>query len=191
MRIVAGKNGGRRLMVPKNRDIRPTSDKIRGAIMNMLRARDSLSGVRVLDAFCGTGALGLESLSQGAAYCLFIDKARESIDLAHENAKALGALPDSKFIVKDSARLGDRPETQHAFDLVFLDPPYNKDLIPEALKALHEGDWMHENAWIICETEKKFVGLSLPYIHVQDEKTYGDTKIILARYHTAIEQRQE
>lgn len=191
MRIVAGKYGGRRLMVPKNRDIRPTSDKIRGAVMNMLRARDALSGVRVLDAFCGTGALGLESLSQGAAYCLFIDKARESIDLAQENAKALGALPESKFIVKDSARLGDRPETHQAFDLVFLDPPYNKDLVPEALKALHEGDWMHENAWIICETEKKFVGLSLPYIHIQDEKTYGDTKIILARYHTAIEQRQE
>ena len=73
MRIVAGIYGGRKLIVPKGRDIRPTSDKIRGAVMNMLRSRDAVEGAHVIDAFCGTGALGLEAMSQGAASCLFVD----------------------------------------------------------------------------------------------------------------------
>ncbi len=89
MRIVSGRHGGRRLQVPKNNKIRPTSDKIRGAIFNMLSAREAIDDAHVLDGFCGTGALGLEALSRGAAQALFIDTSKASLSLARENVSAL------------------------------------------------------------------------------------------------------
>ncbi|MEM7680297.1 MAG: RsmD family RNA methyltransferase, partial [Pseudomonadota bacterium] len=125
MRIVAGLYGGRRLQVPKNRDIRPTSDKVRGAIFNALASRGVVDGVRVLDLFCGTGALGLEALSRGAVYCTFVDKVRESLDLAKANTASLGADELAAFLLQDATKISDMPEP---YDLVFLDPPYGKDL---------------------------------------------------------------
>ena len=210
MRIVAGAYGGRRLEVPKGRDIRPTSDKVRGAIFNALRSRGAVEGARVLDAFCGTGALGLEALSQGAVHCSFLDKSRESLELAKRNAQALGLLSPSlrgaqrrgnpepqdgsrdcfagarndgktaEFLLKDSTKLGTCP--YDPFALIFLDPPYDQGLISPALAGLHDGGWLADGAFIVAETEKRWSGDIPPAYTALDEKTYGDTKVVFLRY---------
>ena len=108
MRIVSGKYGGRVLKTPRDDAIRPTSDKVRGAMFNALRSRMDFEGVHVLDCFCGTGALGLEALSQGAASCRFVDLNRSSLDLAKDNAAALGV--EAEFILQDVTKLPQRGE---------------------------------------------------------------------------------
>ncbi len=178
MRIVSGKYGGRRLEVPKNKDIRPTSDKVRGAIFNALRARMDLEGAVVLDCFCGTGALGLEALSNGAAHCTFFDVSRESVALAKRNAEALGANDQSRFVLRDASKMIPWKEEYAAANLVFLDPPYNKGLIVPTLQSLHEGGWLAADALCVIEVERDFSAiLPRPYV-LLDEKTYGDTKVL-------------
>ena len=182
MKIVAGKYGGRKLIVPKGRDIRPTTDKVRGAVFNMLSSRGAVEGAKVLDVFCGSGALGLEALSRGAAHCYFIDKARSSIELAKENVIALGAADNCDFSVRDSAKLLEKPSDNDAYSMVFLDPPYNKGLIPKVLEKLIGGNWLERDAWIVCESERSFDLPETLGISVDSEKTYGDIKITLAQY---------
>ncbi len=182
MKIVAGKYGGRKLIVSKGRDIRPTTDKVRGAVFNMLSSRGAVEGAKVLDVFCGSGALGLEALSRGAAHCSFIDKARSSIELARENVIALDAMDYCDFAVRDSAKLLEKSSNNDAYSLVFLDPPYNKGLIPKALEKLIDGNWLERDAWIVCESERNFELSETLGISVDSEKTYGDIKITLAQY---------
>ena len=180
MRIIAGQYGGRRLQAPKDQAIRPTGDKIRGAIFNALRSRGVLEDAIVLDLFCGTGALGLEALSQGASHCTFVDKSRTSLDLAKENAKTLGAGGQSTFLLKDAAKLTAPPEQPAT--LIFLDPPYGKDLITLTLETLHTQNHLAPNAVLVIETAKiEAPTLPTPYKPL-DERTYGDTKIIFATY---------
>ena len=182
MRIIAGTHGGRRLLVPKGRDIRPTSDKIRGAIFNSLRSRGVAEDAVVLDGFCGTGALGLEALSQGAARCVFVDKDRTSLELARENATALGLADRSKFILKELAKYGQKSETEELFSLVFLDPPYNKNLVVPALITLDEGGRLASGAVLGIETEKGFKD-SFPHTYTAlDERVYGETKVLTLSY---------
>lgn len=180
MRIVSGLFGGRRLKEPKNRDIRPTSDKVRGAVFNMLGSRGAIEGVYVLDCFCGTGALGLEAVSRGAAACTFIDKARDSLDLARVNAEILEVNAD--FILKDACKIGAVGGGRKPAGLVFLDPPYGKDLLFPALEALVKGGWMADGAWVVCESEKSFSGAFPPSFMTEEERVYGDSKIVLLRY---------
>lgn len=174
MRIVAGHYGGRRLKVPSNKkDIRPTSDKIRGAVFNALDSRGVVEGAVVLDAFCGTGALGLEALSRGAAQCTFMDKSRVSIGLAQDNARTLGAAQVT-FITKDAKNVtrGDR-----AYTLVFLDPPYGRGLIPPVCEALHDSSALEAGAVIVCEADsREECVLPTPY-KSDGEKVYGGTRI--------------
>lgn len=179
MRIVAGEYGGRALITPKNRDIRPTSDKIRGAIFNMLHSRGAVENVDVLDAFCGTGALGLEALSRGAAHCTFLDKSRVSLDLAKENAANLDAMDLCDFKLRDASFLQD---TKKAYGLIFLDPPYFKALVPAALERMAGHGWIEKGAWVVCETEKKCDNVSVPDFDIDVQKTYSDIKVIILRY---------
>ena len=181
MRIISGSYGGRKLLAPKNSDIRPTSDKIRGAVFNILRGMDVLEGAYALDLFCGTGALGLEALSNGAAQCVFIDKNRTSLDLARENAENLGTV-HCQFLLKDAAKLPVRPESTAPAALVFLDPPYHQNLIRPALDNLHAGGWLAETAALVLEMDRSD-NCALPEAYnLLQERTYGDTKILLADY---------
>lgn len=183
MRIVAGIYGGRRLFEPKNNDIRPTSDKIRGAVFNMLASRGAVEGAYVLDAFCGSGALGLEALSRGAAGCTFIDKSRESLDLARKNGDMLGVA--AHYILKDFTKIGTRTASLSPASLVFLDPPYRMELVQVALKILVDGNWLADGARIVCETEKMFNGSfteGFICFTSEFEKAYGETRIVLLRY---------
>ncbi len=168
-------------MVPKGRDIRPTSDKIRGAVFNMLASRGGVDGVRVLDAYCGSGALGLEALSRGAAHVTFFDKSRESLSLARDNASMLCDEEGCRFDVRDSSKLPPF-QGEEAYNLIFLDPPYHKGLIDLSLISLCQGGWLAPEAWIVCESERS-AELSLPSnVVLVHEKIYGEIKISLLQY---------
>ncbi len=179
MRIVSGIYGGRRLQAPEGRDVRPTSDKVRGAIFNVLLSRIDVQGVRVLDVFCGSGALGLEALSRGAGYCTFIDSSRTSLALARDNAQLLG-VEEMEFIRSDAATL--RACSGEPADLVFLDPPYDKDLALPALQALVDGGWLENGAVCVLEVEQRFFGVFPAMFEVVQEKSYGTTRILYLVY---------
>jgi 16S rRNA (guanine966-N2)-methyltransferase len=176
MRIIGGSARGRTLKTPVGQDIRPTSDKVRLAIFNALFSRGGVAGKVVLDAFCGTGALGCEALSQGAAKSIFCDISKVSLALAKENAAALGFTDRSEFILKDAAKLGVRPTSSPPIDIVFLDPPYRKGLIIPILDNLKSGNWLADNAIIVIETEKETPPVE-GYGETVFDKTYGETRV--------------
>src|SRR6266699_2050907 len=155
MRITAGKFKARPLAAPGDASVRPPSDKVRQAIFNILEHREfgfpfTLAGARVVDLFAGTGAMGLEAVSRGARYCLFIDDSAASRALIRENVEAFGLTGVTKIWRRDAAKLGPL-DTLAPFDLAFLDPPYRKDLISPALAALRDGAWLTAPALIIAE----------------------------------------
>jgi 16S rRNA (guanine966-N2)-methyltransferase len=180
MRIVAGKHRRRMLFVPEDKDIRPTSDKVRGAVFNILNARGLVVNEVVIDAFCGTGALGLEALSQGASYCTFFDKSKKSVRLCEKNILAFNEQKQSELRLADVTTLGKCPEDRQPARLVFIDPPYHQDLVTPAIESLIEERWVDNQVWFLIETAKDEM-ISCPSILVELEKTYGDTKITLAR----------
>lgn len=180
MRITGGIHRSRKLNTPSNDAVRPTSDKVRQALFNMLNSRGVVRDSVVIDGFCGTGALGLEALSRGAVHCIFIDKARLSVDLTRQNIDLLNVQSQSTVMPQDSTKLTIRPDGQAKANLVFLDPPYNKGLVEQSLSALQSGDWLVDNAFIVIEMGKDEV-LDCPNFIIEAQKTYGDTQIILGR----------
>ncbi len=182
MRITGGKLGGRKLSTPKGRDIRPTTDKIRLAVFNMLNSRGMVNGAVVLDAFCGTGALGLEAISHGAKSSIFIDKDIKSLNLAKENSDNLGVFNECIFIKKDSTKIHKKPDNIEKASLLFFDPPYKKGLVLPAIDSLKNSGWISEDAFAVIEVEKE-ADISIECKDIKDisvEKLYGDIKIIIA-----------
>jgi len=177
MRIIGGLCRGRPLITPKGKDIRPTSDKVRLAIFNALYSRAAVEDAIVIDAFCGTGALGLEALSQGAGECLFCDSSRDSLSLAKNNAGNLGLSAQSRFKFSDATKLGKCPEGQRKATLVFLDPPYRKGLVPPTIEALKKGEWISPDALFVIETEKEW-NEDLGSGEIVFDKLYGDTRVM-------------
>lgn len=177
MRVTAGTYKGRKLETPKGRDIRPTSDKIRAAIFNALNSRGRIVNAVVMDAFCGTGALGLEAISQGAEQCYFYDKARSSIDLCKTNIQNLECEEQAKYFLSDvtKAKMNDLK----LVDLVFLDPPYNKNLVLPAIESLKAQKCLSEDVFFVIETDKK-EEIKSDVIAIESIKIYGDTKITFA-----------
>lgn len=182
MRIIAGTYGGRKLESPAGNDVRPTSDKLRGSMFNSLASRMDIEGLHVLDLFCGSGALGLEAISRGAASCLFVDLAKSSLDLAKRNARSLECADRAEFLLKDAAKLGTKPENIPQAALFFCDPPYKKNLIAPCIEALVSGFWLEANAIGVLEMEKG-PALSLPKgFELLSEKTYGDTTLTMVQF---------
>ena len=181
MRIVAGSHRGRVLKTPEGQEIRPTSDKVRQAIFNVLSSHCGINGLRVLDLFCGTGALGLEALSQGAADCTFLDISPVSLALAKENARNLGLLERCTFLQRDAVKIGVRPNSLLPFDLDFLDAPYHKNLSEQCFCELIEGNWLKNGAIMVVETGKEDV-LSGISGKIWAEKVYGLTKVTFLSY---------
>lgn len=184
MRITGGTHRSRKLETPKSDAVRPTSDKVRQAIFNMLHSRGVVHDAIVIDAFCGTGALGLEALSQGAAYCTFFDKDKKSIALCQANVSALGEGEKSKIMFQDSTKMKPCLDSSQAASLVFLDPPYHKNLVPMAIQSMDENNWLSEDCFFVIETAKN-EDMSSNLIQIENEKIYGDTKITLARLNSA------
>lgn len=181
MRITGGLYGGRVLQSPKDSAIRPTSDKVRQAVFNILCGRGLVNEAVVLDAFCGTGALGLEAISRGALCCTFIDKNRSSLDLCRQNYAALKVSAKCSFFLKDAAKPGERPRDAVAANLVFLDPPYAKGLVQQSLTGLGEAGWMADDAAILIESETGFNPEALENVDIVLVRDYGDTRITLAQ----------
>lgn len=182
MRVTGGEYGGRLLRSPADRTIRPTSDKVRQAIFNILGSRVDFEGIAVLDAFCGTGALGIEALSRGALCCTFMDKNGGSLGLAKENFAALKITAQHSFVLKDAAKPGAKPDNIAAANLIFLDPPYKQGLIAAAVTGLGENGWFAPDAFVLMEAEKGLDFAGIPHCDVLMTRDYGDTAIALAQW---------
>jgi len=182
MRIVAGKNKGAKLFSPKSNATRPTSDRVREAIFNKIEHGDTpidWPNTRTLDLFAGTGALGLEALSRGASFALFIEDAIEARGVIRRNIEHLGFTGQTKLSRRDATKLGHLKRLI-PFNLLFLDPPYDKSLGEKALNSAIEGNWMDEGAIIILE-ESKRATINWPNgVQQIDERTFGDTHIHFA-----------
>ncbi len=180
MRIVAGSHRGRRLETPPDDRIRPTSDRIRESLFNILHHRlDGFSGKRVLDGFAGTGALGFEALSRGAASALFIDNNRDALALCRRNAASLGLTERSDFRLADLTRPA---QSAQMFDLVLLDPPYGKGLAGAALAALGSTGWLAADAIAVVEADRSEPEIIPEGFEEIDARDYGRTRIVLARW---------
>ena len=182
MRIIAGQFKGRTLATPSSQAVRPTSDRLRESMFNILMHAhdDAIEGARVLDLFAGTGALGIEALSRGAAHALFVDDSTEGRGLLRENIERLGLGGITKVFRRDATKMG--PCHPHApFTLVFCDPPYRKGLGEKALASARAGGWMEPGALIVFE-EAADVDVKLPDgFEELDRRTYGDTQIVMGR----------
>lgn len=178
MRIIGGAFRGRRLASMGKGDegarLRPTSDRVRESLFNVLMARfgDRVDGARVLDLFAGTGALGLEALSRGAAGTVFVENGRVGRRLLRENISLCGVEDRAQVLFRDARRLGP---AKSACDLVFLDPPYGRGLGEAALSGAMAGGWLSDNAMVVWEEGG---AVTLPSdLTLLDERRYGDTVI--------------
>ncbi|MEM9735264.1 MAG: 16S rRNA (guanine(966)-N(2))-methyltransferase RsmD [Pseudomonadota bacterium] len=186
MRIIGGRHRGTRLAAPGAEGggaahLRPTSDRVREALFNLLAHGEypPLEGARVLDLFAGTGALGLEALSRGAARAVFVDDHGPSRALIRRNVETLGLIGETKIWRRDATRLG--PCRGAPFDLIFADPPYGSDLGARALTAAREGGWIAEAATIMLELAVDAAPPALPWLTETDQRRYGQSQILLAR----------
>lgn len=179
MRIVGGKFKGHSLAPPRGSATRPTSDRVRESVFNILTHGIpglTLEGARVMDLFAGTGAMGLEAMSRGARFCQFVDESAEARGVIRRNADALGVIGQVKIWRRDATALGPCAP-QPGFDLVFADPPYGKGLGEKALSALVSGAWLNPNAIVVLEETGKVVLGGTPGLTLIDERDYGDTVI--------------
>ncbi len=188
MRIVAGKHRGLALAVPKDQRVRPTSDRVRESIFNILAHNDfgtgfALEGVRVLDLFAGTGALGIEALSRGARFVMFVDDHPESRGLIRSNVDAAQATGASKIWRRDATDLGPMPPNAGGpFGLAFLDPPYRKDLVGHALTSAREGSWLAESCVVVAELAVDEAFVVPEGFDERDARAYGDTRVVVMLY---------
>ncbi len=181
MRILAGTFSGRPLAAPPGRGTRPTSDRAREAIFNVLAHAPWSAGLedrRVLDLFAGSGAYGFEAISRGAAFALFVETDPGARGAIRDNIEALGLFGNTRLHRRSAVDLGRRPAGLDApFDLVFIDPPYGKGLAEEALRYLPDGAWIASGATIVleCGADEK---PSVEGFPVHDERIYGAAKVI-------------
>lgn len=193
MRIIAGKFKNHQLISPTSKDIRPTSDRIKESIFNVLWHHDwfeSFAEIRCLDGFCGTGALGFEAYSRGVESVTFVDVSAESLKICAENQKKLDPAKKHTHLLR-----ADLSETSGAvalasrgpFDLIFLDPPYREGLVEKALAVLLSQGLIADGAVLVLETHKtETIELPLGF-HILSEKVYATTKIHFVQKSTSAE----
>jgi len=182
VRIVGGEFRGRPLATPRSDAIRPTTDRTREALFNILAHRfaDKLDGARVLDLFAGTGALGLEALSRGADFVLFVDDGAEARALLRGNVDALGAGGASKVYRRDATRLGPA-HPMEPFGLAFLDPPYGRGLAERALTSAHNGGWLTADALIVVEEAAGTAFATPEGFEEIERREYSDTQLVFLK----------
>jgi 16S rRNA (guanine966-N2)-methyltransferase len=180
MRIIGGQFSGRALVAPKGRDTRPTADRVRESVFNILAHKDDFTfeGARVIDLFAGSGALGLEALSRGAAFCLFVETDAAARGAIRDNVEALGLFGATRVHRRGADALGEKPAgVGGPFTLAFLDPPYGKDLCAPALTALRNGGWVAPGALIVVEQGKDEVPATAAGFTEEDRRVYGAAQI--------------
>lgn len=184
MRIIAGKHRGRNLLAPEGRAVRPTSDRAREAVFDILAhgrfaSQDACLDAMVLDAFAGTGAFGLEALSRGARHASFIEKDRDARKALQQNIATLGETAHAAILLGDATR---PPRATGACSLVFLDPPYGENLAAPALKALTQSGWIAKAALVVVEIGATEDLEAPDNFAPLDERRYGAAKFVFLRY---------
>ena len=182
MRVVGGRLRGRALKGPQSRSIRPTADRLRESLFSILTHAygDPVEGARVLDLFAGTGALGIEALSRGAAFALFVDEGVEARALLRANIEALGLGGVSRIFRRDATKLGPAHPVE-PFSLVFADPPYNKGLGEQALVGAREGGWLLPQALLVIEDAVSSRFAPPSGFEELERRAYDDTEFIFVR----------
>jgi 16S rRNA (guanine966-N2)-methyltransferase len=182
MRIVGGRLRGRTLVAPRSQAIRPTADRLRETLFNILAHAygDPVAGARVLDLFAGTGAFGLEAISRGASFALFVDSGAEARALLRENVATLGLGGVTRIFRRDATKLGEAHPVE-PFTLVFLDPPYGQRLAEKTLAAARDGGWLAKDALVAVE-EAADAGFKAPEgFEEVERRDYDDTQVAFLR----------
>lgn len=180
MRIVGGKYARRRLIAPAGSATRPTSDRVREAVFNILHhhdwglAREAVAQAEVLDVCCGTGALGLEAVSRGAKAAWFMDKSAPALAAARANIEALGCAAQCHILPGNAVR---PPRAAAPCNLVFIDPPYRKNLPAQIVPALMQAGWVAPQALLVIETARDETPALPPEFDLQLQRDYGDTRV--------------
>ncbi len=179
MRIVGGTFRGRSIIAPKGMATRPTTDRVRESLFNVIdHAYDGCEGKRVLDLFAGSGAMGLEAISRGGIYGVFVDDGSAARGAIRESVEALGLQGITKIFRRDATKLGALPANLgQPFDLIFCDPPYNKGLGELALVAARDGGWLSTGALILVEEAKGAFEVPEGF-EEQDRRSFGDTEVV-------------
>ncbi|WFU57355.1 16S rRNA (guanine(966)-N(2))-methyltransferase RsmD [Bradyrhizobium pachyrhizi] len=187
MRVVGGRLKGRNLASPAGREIRPTADRLRESVFNILiHAYDNpVEDARVLDLFAGTGALGIEAVSRGAKFTLFVDNGAEARALLRNNVESLGLGGTTKVYRRDATDLGPVHPVE-PFSLVFLDPPYGKGLADKALASLRDGGWLTPGALLVVEEAKAAAFTAPEGFEELERRAYDDTEFVFLRAVAAI-----
>ncbi len=182
MRIVGGALRGRPLAAPSGKSVRPTTDRVREALFNILThadwAEDVLDGTRAVDGCCGSGALGLEALSRGCAACTFIDNHPASLALAKRNAASLGVEDRCRFLRTDIA---NPPCATEPATLVLIDAPYASDLAQTGLHGLARAGWLADDAIVVLELPKAAGDHELVGLEHLDDRRYGESRLLFLR----------
>lgn len=185
MRIVAGSLKGRAITAPEGQNTRPTSDRARQAIFNVLEHAawaEPLDGARVIDLYAGSGALGYEAISRGAAFALFVEIEDEARGAIRENADAWGLMGRTRVHRRSATDLGVRPGSAgEAFDIAFLDPPYRKGLGEQTLARLLEGNWLKPGATVVFERGSDEPEIETPGYERLDARDYGAARVLFLR----------
>jgi 16S rRNA (guanine966-N2)-methyltransferase len=189
MRIIGGVHRGRALTAPEGSATRPTSERVREALFNILshgleqpREAPLPRDVRVLDLFAGSGALGLEALSRGATRVLFVDNATAARAAIRENIENLQAAGATKLYRRDATNLGPMESNCGGpFDLVFLDPPYHCGLIAPALDGLRDGGWLNPDVVLVIEMASDEIPPECAGYTELDRRIYGDTMLVFLK----------
>lgn len=185
MRIVAGSLKGRTITTPEGQGTRPTSDRARQAVFNVLEHAawaEPLDGMRVMDLYAGSGALGFEALSRGAAFALFVETDEEARGAIRENADAFHVMGRTRVHRRSAIDLGPRPGSDgEAFDLAFLDPPYRKGLGELTLQRLLEGQWLQPGAIVVFERGSDEPEIDTPGYERLDARDYGAARVLFLR----------
>ena len=185
MRIVAGSLKGRAIVAPEGQGTRPTSDRARQAVFNVLEHAawaEPLEGMRVMDLFAGSGALGFEAISRGAAFALFVETDDEARGAIRENADAYGVMGRTRVHRRSAVDLGVRPGSDgEAFDLAFLDPPYRQRLGEQTLARLIEGNWLKPCAVVVFESGSDEPEIDTPGYDRLDARDYGAARVLFLK----------
>jgi 16S rRNA (guanine966-N2)-methyltransferase len=182
MRIVGGRLRGRALAGPKSQGIRPTADRLRESLFNILAHGfdDPVTGARVLDLFAGTGAMGIEAISRGAEFALFVDQGAEARALLRENIATLGLGGVSRIFRRDATELGEAHPVP-PFSLAFLDPPYGQGLAAAALASARAGGWFAPDALAVIEEAVKAQFVAPEGFTEVDRRQYDDSEFVFLR----------
>jgi 16S rRNA (guanine966-N2)-methyltransferase len=183
VRIVGGEFRGRSLATPKSNDIRPTSDRTRESLFNIIGHvyPQALDGARVMDVFAGTGAVGLEAVSRGCKSALFVENGVEGRGLLWENIDSLGLHGRTRILRRDATNLGPSNNIE-PFDFLFADPPYGKGLGEKAMLSAHAGNWLAPGALAILEERADINPVVDPVFKLLESRTFGDTRMDFFRY---------